>query len=44
MVNQIIEEGGVQDGRGVEFLPRDGGADYRKNSGTNDRANAKRSE
>jgi len=34
-MDQIIEEGGVQDGGGIEFLPGDGGADDGKDSRAN---------
>jgi hypothetical protein len=44
MVNQIIEQGRVQNGGGIKFLPGDGSANYGKDSGTNHRANAKRSQ
>ena len=40
MVNQIIEQGGVQNGGRIKLLSGDGSTDYSEDSGTNDRANA----
>ncbi len=44
MVNQVFKEGSVQDGGDLQFLPGDGGADNRKNSGTDDGADSEGSE
>jgi len=40
MFDEVVEERGVQDGRGIKFLPGDCGADDREDAGTNDGADA----
>jgi hypothetical protein len=40
VVNDVVEDGGVEDGGGVELFAGNGGADDSKNARANDGANA----
>ena len=39
-MHDVVGQRRVQDGRGIEFLPGNGGADDGENAGANDRADA----
>ena len=40
MLNQVIEQRSVEDGRGIEFLAGDGSPDDGEDAGTDDSANS----
>jgi hypothetical protein len=42
MMHDVIRQRGVQDGRGIELLPGDSGADNGEDAGANDGADAQR--
>src|SRR5215472_2497480 len=44
VVNQVLEQRGIENGRRLKFLAGDGGADNGEDSGADDGANAKRGE
>jgi hypothetical protein len=44
VVDEVVEDGRVEDGARIEFLPGDGGADNGENAGADDSADAERGE